>query len=112
MRPRRENGATFVSPMTSEVCMGSALMMDFLWRVWWLRSSPHPCSKPARESFGASVRTKATLKIFDYQTSFGSESRKKGGAARRVSRNRIQQAIAAERKSPACEDAAGIGSEA
>ena len=92
--------------------MGSALMMDFLWRVWWLRSSPHPCSKPARESFGESVRTKATLKIFDYQTSFGSESRKKGGAARRVSRNRIQQAIAAERKSPACEDAAGIGSEA
>jgi hypothetical protein len=37
-------------------------MMDFLWRVWWLRSSPHPCSKPARESFGESVRTKATLK--------------------------------------------------
>src|SRR3981081_3803599 len=62
MQPRRENGATFVSPMTSEVCMGSALMMDFLWRVWWLRSSPHPCSKPARESFGESVRTKATLK--------------------------------------------------
>src|SRR5713226_33219 len=33
MKPRRENGATFVSPMTSDVSMGSALMMDFLWRV-------------------------------------------------------------------------------
>src|SRR5258708_5961656 len=61
MKPRRENGATLVSPMTSDVGMGSALMMDFLWHVWGLRSSPDPCSKPARESFGPSVRTKATL---------------------------------------------------
>jgi hypothetical protein len=30
MKPRRENGATFVSPMTSDVRTGSALMMDFL----------------------------------------------------------------------------------
>jgi hypothetical protein len=28
MKPRRENGATFVNPMTSDVSMGSALMMD------------------------------------------------------------------------------------
>src|SRR5712664_4289822 len=27
MKPRRENGATFVSPMTSDVRMGSALMI-------------------------------------------------------------------------------------
>jgi hypothetical protein len=33
MKPRRENGATFVSPMTSDVSRGSALMMDFLRRV-------------------------------------------------------------------------------
>jgi hypothetical protein len=50
--------------------------------------------------------------IIDFQASFESESRKKGSAARRVSGNRIQQAIAAERKSPACEDAAGTGTEA
>src|ERR1700731_2826056 len=30
MKPRRENGATFVSPMKSGVCRGSALMVDFL----------------------------------------------------------------------------------
>src|SRR5712692_2713953 len=112
MKPRRENGATFVSPMTSDVSMGSALMMDFLWRVLWLRSSPHPCSKPAREGFGESVRDQSHTGIIDFQASFESESRKKGGAARRVSGNRIQQAIAAERKSPACEDAAGTGAEA
>src|SRR5258706_9735186 len=56
MKPRRENGATFVSPMTSEVCIGSALMMDFLGRVWGSRSSPHPCSKPVREIFGENFR--------------------------------------------------------
>jgi hypothetical protein len=30
MKPRRENGATFVSPTTSDVSMGSALIVDFL----------------------------------------------------------------------------------
>src|ERR1700722_18862513 len=30
MKPRRENGAIFVSPMTSDVSMGSALMNGFL----------------------------------------------------------------------------------
>src|SRR5664279_5040293 len=30
MKPRRENGATFVSPMTSDVSWCSALMLDFL----------------------------------------------------------------------------------
>jgi hypothetical protein len=33
MKPRRENGATFVSPMTSDVCMDSALMIIPLARV-------------------------------------------------------------------------------
>src|SRR5882757_5373286 len=33
MKPRRENGATFVSPMTSDVCMDSALMIVPLARV-------------------------------------------------------------------------------
>ena len=33
MKPRRENGATFVSPIASDVSMGSALMVDFLWHV-------------------------------------------------------------------------------
>jgi len=28
MKPRRENGATFVSPMTSDVSCDSALMLD------------------------------------------------------------------------------------
>ena len=53
MKPRRENGATFVSPMKSGVCRGSALMAGFL--KDWLGM-------------------------------------------------RIQQAIAAKHKSPACED--------
>jgi hypothetical protein len=52
MKPRRDNGATFVSPTTSEVRMGSALTVDFL----------------------------------------------------RLMGTRIQQALPAERKSPACED--------
>jgi hypothetical protein len=30
MKPRRENGATFVSPMTSDVSWGSAFMAGFL----------------------------------------------------------------------------------
>ena len=30
MKPRRENGATLVNPMTSDVCRGSALTFDFL----------------------------------------------------------------------------------
>src|SRR6266851_2055504 len=112
MKSRRENGATLVSPMTSDVCMGSALMMDFLWRVWWLRSSPDPCSKPARESFGQSARTKATLESSISRVFLNPNLAKESDAARRVSGNRIQQAIAAERKSPACEDAVGTGTEA
>src|ERR1700730_2780637 len=90
--------------------MGSALMMDFLWHVWWLRSSPDPCSKPARESFGSSLGTKATSSISRLlvKPNLGQQS----GTAGWVAGNRIQQAIAAERKSPACEDAAGTGTEA
>jgi hypothetical protein len=34
MKPRRENGATFVMPMTSDVYWGSALTMDFLGAGW------------------------------------------------------------------------------
>src|SRR3984893_18351678 len=83
MKPRRENGATLVSPTTSDVCMGSALMMDFLWHVWWLRSSPDPCSKPARESFGSSVRTKATLESSISRLLLNPNLAKEGGAARR-----------------------------
>src|ERR1700730_1940864 len=83
MKPRRENGATLVSPMTSDVCMGSALMMDFLWHVWWLRNSPDPCSKPARESFGSSVRTKATLESSISRLLLNPNLAKEGGAARR-----------------------------
>jgi hypothetical protein len=87
-------------------------MMDFLWRVWWLRSSPHPCSKSARKNFGTNFRTKATLESSISRLLLNPNLAKKGSAARRVSGNRIQQAIAAERKSPACEDAAGTGTEA
>src|SRR5450631_547257 len=77
MKPRRENGATLVSPMTSDVCMGSALMMDFLCRVWWLRNSPYPCSKPTRESFRPSVRTKAALESSISRLLLKSVSRKR-----------------------------------
>lgn len=53
MKPRRENGATLVNPMISDVCRDSALTMDFL---------------------------------------------------RLIGKVRIQLAMRAERKSPACED--------
>src|SRR5438046_8209546 len=42
MKPRRENGATLVSPMTSEVGRGSALMAALL---FW---DAHSACKPAR----------------------------------------------------------------
>src|SRR3954451_4499423 len=42
MKPRRENGATLVSPMTSEVGRGSALMAVLL---FW---EAHSACKPAR----------------------------------------------------------------
>ena len=53
MKPRRENGATLVSPMTSDVSMGSALMMDSSWlrcaysrQISAQRKSP-ACENPA-----------------------------------------------------------------
>src|SRR5947208_3950667 len=42
MKPRRENGATLVSPMTSEVVRGSALMAALLFL------EAHSACKPAR----------------------------------------------------------------
>jgi hypothetical protein len=64
------------------------------------------------EKASESVRTKATLESSISSLLLNPNLAKKGGAARRVSGNRIQQAIAAERKSPACEDGAGTGAEA
>ena len=46
--------------------------------------------------------------IMDFQGFLEAESRKESGRRRTLGGRRIQQAIAAERKSPACEDAAGI----
>jgi len=44
----------------------------------------------------------------DFQGFLEAESRKESGRRSTLRESRIQQAIAAERKSPACEDAAGI----
>jgi hypothetical protein len=44
----------------------------------------------------------------DFQGFLEAESRKEGGRRSTLRASRIQQAIAAERKSPACEDAADI----
>jgi hypothetical protein len=41
IKPRRENGATFVNPMTSDVAKGSALMMNFL-LCWEAHSAGNP----------------------------------------------------------------------
>jgi len=46
--------------------------------------------------------------IMDFQGFLEAESRAESGRRRTLGESRIQQAIAAERKSPACEDAAGI----
>src|SRR5258708_1889822 len=46
--------------------------------------------------------------IMDFQGFLEAESSAESGRARTLGEHRIQQAIAAERKSPACEDAAGI----
>ena len=46
--------------------------------------------------------------IMDFQGFLEAESRKESGRRRTLGGSRIQQAIAAERKSPACEDAAGV----
>src|ERR1700675_152009 len=39
MKPRRENGAIFVSPMTSDVSCGSALMLDSPGFVWLIQQT-------------------------------------------------------------------------
>jgi hypothetical protein len=44
----------------------------------------------------------------DFQRYLETESRKQSGRHKTFWESRIQRAIAAERKSPACEDAAGI----
>jgi hypothetical protein len=46
--------------------------------------------------------------IMDFQGFLEAESRKESGRRSTLRKSRIQQAIAAERKSPACEDAEGI----
>jgi hypothetical protein len=46
--------------------------------------------------------------IMDFQGFLEAESRKESGCRSTLRESRIQQAIAAERKSPACEDAADI----
>jgi hypothetical protein len=46
--------------------------------------------------------------IMDFQGFLEAESRAESGRRRTLGESRIQQAIAAERKSPACEDVAGI----
>jgi hypothetical protein len=46
--------------------------------------------------------------IMDFQGFLEAESRAESRRRRTLGESRIQQAIAAERKSPACEDAAGI----
>jgi hypothetical protein len=46
--------------------------------------------------------------IMDFQGVLEAESHKESGRRRALDESRIQQAIAAERKSPACEGAAGI----
>jgi len=45
--------------------------------------------------------------IMDFQGFLEAESRKESGRRQTSGESRIQQAIAAERKSPACEDATG-----
>jgi hypothetical protein len=85
-----------------------------------LRSSPHPCRKPAqenfqetfqeasKENFGANFRTKATLESSISRLLLNPNLAKKAAPQDGYLRIRIEPAIAAERKSPACEDAAGI----
>jgi hypothetical protein len=65
-----------------------------------------------KENFGANFRTKATLESSISRLLLHPNLAKKAAPQDGVSGNRIQQTIAAERKSPACEDAAGIGTEA
>src|ERR1700694_2746338 len=56
MKPRRDSGATFVSPMTSGVSRDSALMMDFLWLVGApiQQAIPADGKSPDREGSAAS----------------------------------------------------------
>src|ERR1700739_2318305 len=51
MKPRRENGATLVNPMTSDVSTGSALMMDSSWLgAAYSRQIPAKRKSPACEN--------------------------------------------------------------
>jgi hypothetical protein len=61
-----------------------------------------------KENFGANFRTKATLESSISRLLLHPNLAKRAAPQDGVSGNRIQQTIAAERKSPACEDAAGV----
>jgi hypothetical protein len=88
-------------------------MMDFpLARVVVKKFSSSVQQVRPKENFGANFRTKATLESSISRLLLHPNLAKKAAPQDGVSGNRIQQTIAAERKSPACEDAAGIGTEA
>src|SRR5258707_4828584 len=104
MKPRRENGATFVSPMTSDVCMGSALMIDSSSACGGSAIPLIRAASPSRRASGARTALESWISRGFLKPNLAPES----GRRRTLGESRIQQAIAAERKSPACEDAAGI----
>src|SRR6266536_2019168 len=77
MKPRRENGAVFVSPITSEVSMGSALIVEFP-RGWCGGSGLRVLQ---RVRFGA-VRDQNRTGIMDFQmlSNPGSQQNRKDAA--------------------------------
>jgi hypothetical protein len=83
--------------------MGSALMID----------SSGACGGPENPLIRAASSSSRLPQpnrtgIMDFQGFLEAESRKETGRRRTLRERRIQQAIAGERKSPACEDAAGV----
>jgi hypothetical protein len=91
--------------------MGSALMIGSPFACGDLEV---PLIRAASPSKRTSKRTSKRVPeqnragIMDFQGFLEAESRKESGRRSILRESRIQQAIAAERKSPACEDAAGI----
>src|SRR5882672_6831724 len=79
MKPRRENGAAFVSPMTSDVSRGSALMMNFP-LVCWNCIPPNKCR--ARQI--TSLRGSKLISAADASAVSGKSATKKQGRRRSI----------------------------
>jgi hypothetical protein len=79
MKPRRENGATFVSPMTSDVSRGSALMMDFPPVCWNVHSTKQLLRKANHQP--ARIRL---ISVADASGASGKSGTKKQGRRRSI----------------------------